>query len=223
MIQLTPYQADGEFWRPTAGREHALVASAGQEFRDYLTLLRAVDGLPAEVRIARGSNWSTRTANFTDADVPSNTTVRWHNYLELRDLYAQARCVVMPLHDVAFQAGISTVLEAMAMGKCVIVSRTAGLTGVVTGRLMSDGILHEIGEDAWTEPTGIYVPPGDATAMRDAITYVLERPDEAARMGAAGRRHVEAQFTLPQFAERIARMITGTDSVDLDVAARRAS
>lgn len=223
VIRLMPYQVDTDFWRPQPAAESTLIASAGQEFRDYGTLLRAVDGMPAEVRIARGSNWSTRGTNFTDADVPSNAVIRWHNYAELRDLYARSRCVVVPLHDVDFQAGISTVLEAMAMGKCVIVTRTAGLTGVVSGRLMRDGVLHDIGEQSWGEPTGIYVPPRDANALRDAITYILDHPDEAAQMGAAARRHVEQEFTLPQFAGRIASVITGTEATGIPDTAMRAS
>jgi len=206
-VELVPYQADADFWRADVLAQPTLISSAGQEFRDYLTILRAVDGLAAPVRIALGSNWSTRTSNFSEADVPSNTTIRWHSYRDLRQMYAESRVFVMPLHDSDFQAGISSVLEAMAMSKPVIITRTKGLTGVVTGSLMRDGALHDIGEHAWGEPTGMYVPAGDAAAMRAAIAWMLDHPDDAARMGAAGRRHVEAAFTLPRFAERVARII----------------
>ncbi len=207
VIALVPYQADADFWRPEPTATTTLISSAGQELRDYLTMLRAVDGAAAPVRIARGSNWSTRGSNYTDADVPANTIIRWHNYRDLRQLYAESRVFVMPLHDSNFQAGISSVLEAMAMAKPVIVTRTAGLTGVVTGSLMVDGELRDIGEHGWTEATGMYVPPGDVPSMRAAIAWMLEHREEAARMGEAGRRHVESTFTLPQFAERVARII----------------
>jgi glycosyltransferase involved in cell wall biosynthesis len=46
--------------------------------------------------------------------------------LGLRDLYSQSRFVVVPLHEVDFDAGVTTLTEAMAMGKAVIVTRTRG-------------------------------------------------------------------------------------------------
>ena len=42
------------------------------------------------------------------------------------------------------------------------------------------------------EPTGFYVPPADPEALRQAIVYLLDHPEERARLGAAGRRAVEA-------------------------------
>ncbi|MDE3095517.1 MAG: glycosyltransferase family 4 protein [Chloroflexota bacterium] len=205
-LTVVPYQVDAAFWRPQPGGE-ACIASAGQEFRDYLTLMRAVEGRAVEVRIAAGSHWSTRRATFSGADVPANVTVRRRSYVELRDLYASAPFVVVPLLDVDFQAGIITILEAMAMGKCVVVSRTRGQRGVVSGPLMRHGTLSDIGEHAWPEDTGIYVPPGDATSLGDAIDYLLARPDRARAMGAAARRQVEAGFTVEQFAERLGGLI----------------
>ena len=94
-------------------------------------------------------------------------------FVDLRQLYADARFVVMPLHDVEFQAGVTTILEAMAMGKAVVCSRTRGQTDVII-----DGA------------TGVYVPPGDAAALRAAIRGLLDDPDRADEIGARGRRYV---------------------------------
>jgi glycosyltransferase involved in cell wall biosynthesis len=206
-VALVPYQVDPCFWTPDRSLPLTHIASAGQEFRDYLTLMRAVDGLSLNVEIAAGSHWSTRTKNFAASDIPANVSVRRRPYAELRAMYAGARFVVVPLQDVDFQAGIITILEAMAMGKAVVVSRTQGQTGTVTGPLMQDGGLHDIGEHAWNEATGLYVPPGDAASLRAAIAYLDERPDVAARMGAAGRAHVEAALSLEHFVERISQLI----------------
>jgi len=205
-VIVAPYQVDAAFWRRASSRP-VCIASAGREFRDYLTLMRAVTGLSVEVRIAAGSHWSSRRSTFAPADIPSNVSVASRSYAELRDLYATAHFVVVPLLDVDFQAGIITILEAMSMGKAVIVSRTRGQTGVVSGALMRAGELQDIGEDAWPEPTGLYVPPRDAESMRAAIQYLLARPDLTRRMGAAGRAHVEARFSVERFAERLASII----------------
>lgn len=206
-VDQVPYQVDADFWTPDSSAPLSHIASAGQEFRDYLTLMRAVEGMPLDVEIAAGSHWSTRRKNFGDADTPANVTVRRRPYVELRSMYAAAHFVVVPLHDVDFQAGIITILEAMAMGKAVVVSRTRGQTGTVTGPLMREGDLQDIGEHAWHEATGIYVPPGDPASLQAAIKYLRDRPDLALRMGAAARAHVEAALSLDHFVDRVSLLI----------------
>ncbi len=205
-IALLPYHVDTTFWRP-ADAAPAHIASAGQEFRDYLTLMRAVRDLPVRVRIAAGSNWSARRPTYRKQDVPETVTLGRLSYRELRDVYAAAHVVVVPLMDVDFQAGIITILEAMAMGKCVVVSRTMGQRGIVSGPLMEKGRLVDVGERRWPEPTGIYVPAGDVPSLREAVTYLLERPDVARQMGAAGRRFVESDLSLERFVERMCGVI----------------
>lgn len=206
-LALIPYQVDSKFWRPQTGRPTTYIASAGQEFRDYRTLMRAVSDVPVQVRIAAGSHWSSRRNNFGKGDIPRNVAVTSLSYRELRESYAGAHFVVVPLHDVDFQAGIITILEAMAMGKCVVVSQTRGQSGVVSGPLMRDGRLQDIGENAWHDRTGIYVPPGDDAALRQTITYLLDRPDVARRMGEAGRAFIESHLSLDHFVERMSAVI----------------
>jgi glycosyltransferase involved in cell wall biosynthesis len=204
-VSVTPYQVDTRFWQP-AGATPDCIASAGREFRDYLTLMRAASGLPVDVRIASGSHWSSRRSTFRAADVPPNVTLGPRTYAELRDLYASAHFVVVPLVDVDFQAGIITILEAMAMGKAVIVSRTRGQRGVVSGPMIEGGAFRDIGEAA-SEQNGIYVPPASPDDLRDAIDYLLAHPDAARSMGAAGRRLVEREMPVELFAERLAERI----------------
>ena len=126
---------------PRAGR---LICAAGLELRDYRTLIEAVQGLDVRVVIASGSPWSTRPDTARGEPLPDNVEVCTLGFVDLRQLYADSRFVVMPLHDVEFQAGITTILEAMAMGKAVVCSKTRGQTDALV-----DGV------------TGIYVPPGD--------------------------------------------------------------
>ena len=49
-------------------------------------------------------------------DWPANLKFEAYDYMSLRRLYASARLVIVPLLPVDFQAGITVVLEAMAMG-----------------------------------------------------------------------------------------------------------
>jgi glycosyltransferase involved in cell wall biosynthesis len=114
-----------------------------------------------------------------------------HDLFELRDLYARAALVVVPLQETDFQAGITTILEGMAMGRPVVCTRTAGQTDTIV-----DG------------ETGRYVPPADPRALREAIVQLLDDPTEAARLGAAGQRWVRANAAVDGYATDIAALLT---------------
>lgn len=51
--------------------------------------------------------------------------------------------------------------------------------------------------------TGLYVPPGDAAALRAATEHLLGHLGEAERMGRAGRERVEEQLSLDHYVERL--------------------
>jgi glycosyltransferase involved in cell wall biosynthesis len=72
-----------------------------------------------------------------------------------------------------------TLLEAMAAGLPVVATRVGGNPEVVV-----DG------------ETGLLVPPRDAKALAAAIGSLLEHPERARAMGAAGRARVHEQFSL---------------------------
>jgi glycosyltransferase involved in cell wall biosynthesis len=127
-------------------------------------------------------------------------------------MYRRSKFVVVPLVENNFQAGIIAILEAMAMGKAVIASRTQGQVGVVSGPLMrATGLDGEIVEQPDFHPNGIYVPPGDSNALAAAIRYLLDHPDVAAEMGANGRRLASERMAVEHFAQRIAALIRDGD------------
>ena len=96
----------------------------------------------------------------------------------------------MPIFENDYQTGIATILEMMAMGKCVIATRTRGQTDTIV-----DGV------------TGVYVPPGDHEALRAAIRRLLARPEDGARMGQAARRFIEDHAGLDRFVDRLAEAV----------------
>lgn len=190
-LHLIPFHADARFFAPMSGmRVERRISSAGLELRDYPTLIEAVSGLDLEVRLAAASPWSKRKNETADRTMPVNVHAKGYNYRELRDLYASSQFIVVPLYENDFQAGVTTMLEAMAMGKAVIASQTTG---------QRDVIRHN--------DNGLYVPPGDTQALRTAIVTLLEQPEMAARLGANGRRTIETEMSLELWVERIARVI----------------
>lgn len=200
-VVFTPFMVDAKFFAPGPADESRfmssipglgkpLICSVGLEFRDYPTLLAAVNGLEVQVIIAAASPWSKRSDSTTGEDVPDNVIVRRFTQYELRDLYAVSQFVVVPLYDVGFQAGVTTILEAMSMEKAVICTRTAGQTDVVT-----EG------------DSGLYVPPGDPEALSAAIVSLLENPSEAERMGKNGRNQIIQNMSLAQYINRLNKYV----------------
>jgi glycosyltransferase involved in cell wall biosynthesis len=200
-LEYVPYYADTEFWCPTGAAEQALVVAAGREHRDYVTLAAACDGLDARVFVAAGSVHSPAATSHDPLRWPGNFERGFADYRRLRDLYASASVVVVPLMDTDFQAGVTTVIEAMAMGKAVVVTSTKG-----ESRVVQDGV------------TGICVPPGDVGEMRDAVSYLLENPVERRRIGWAAREAVVTGYSVEAYAQRLADHLA-----DLAVANRAAA
>jgi glycosyltransferase involved in cell wall biosynthesis len=189
-VHLIPFHADHRFYRPLPASPDApprLISSAGLEWRDYPTLLEAVRGLDVQVRLGAASPWSKHRNETADRTLPSNVTARRYEYGELRQLYADSRFVVVPLYENDFQAGITTILEGMAMGKAIVTTRTTGQIDTIR-----DGC------------NGLYVPPGDVGALRAALVRLLDDSEETARLGATARRDLEAAMTLDHWVERIA-------------------
>ena len=123
------------------------------EWRDYPTLIQAVENSDdLRVRLAAASPWSKHQNETEKRELPAHIEAKRYDYAGLRDLYEQSAFTVVPLYENDFQAGVTTLLEAMAMGKCVAVTRTEGQRDVVT-----DG------------ENGVYVAPGDVGGWRETI------------------------------------------------------
>lgn len=217
-VALVPYGVDTEFWRPQRDPvpEEPLVVAVGAEYRDYGTLARAADGLPGRVIIAGASTWARHRDEARP--LPPNVSVleRRLDFGALRALYARASAVVVPLRECPNQFGVTVLLEAMAMGRPVIVTATAGQREVVRGPLVlatgpSASPLpgrgpHLFGGDPGPWPTGLYVPPGDVRALREAIRMVLEgRADPC--MGEYARQVAVERFDVRQFVSRLVALL----------------
>ena len=196
-VALTPFMVDTVFWSPDAvegsPRRRPTICAAGQELRDYPTLIAAARELDVDVVIAAASPWSKRTDTSAGIAIPSNVTIsRLHPY-DLRRAYAEATLVVVPLQSTDFQAGITTILEGMSMGVPVVCTRTPGQTDTIV-----DG------------DTGVYVPPGDPTALAAAIARLLDDPARRERLAAAARRWVEQHADIERYSAALAGVIAGT-------------
>jgi len=164
-LQVVPYGIDTEFWSSaSASQEDDLVVSVGREHRDYATLLSA---LPATARlvIADGSSHSPNASRKNPDEWPAHVVRRAFEPLALRDLYGRAAVVVVPVLETSFPAGITTLVEAMSMGKAVIFTATSGLASAVP------------------DDVAMRVPPGDREALARALHDLLASSEQRQMLG----------------------------------------
>lgn len=191
-VKYTPFMVDHLFFslQQVTPKPRRMICAVGLEFRDYPTLMEAVRGVDVEVIIVAASKFSKRKDSTENHDIPENVTVSKLSLYELRQVYADCMFVVIPLYNVNFSAGATSILEAMSMEKAVVCSRTPGQTDLVI-----DG------------ETGLYVPPEDPQALRQTIEHLLDNPQLAAQMGQAGRRLIENEMNLDSYANRLGSFV----------------
>ena len=97
----------------------------------------------------------------------------------------------MPLEDTDFQAGITTILEAMAMGKAVVCTPDA----------RPDRRRRSTATTASTSR------PAIPSRCARAIERLLADPAEAERLGANGRRWVEQHADLDGYVAELAALV----------------
>ena len=189
--RFIPDKVDHRFFTPGGRRGGGYVLSVGREQRDYDTLLEALAPLRVPGVIVSGSPWSHHSAR--PLSTPDHIKLRSGlSYRSLRELYRNARAVVIPVRPgTSYAAGVNGILEAMACATPVIASDTPGLSGYVR-----DGI------------DGRTVAAGDAAALRRAVQELWEDPVQARRLGDAGRDIVERDRTVDHFVERVAGLVT---------------
>ena len=186
-IRRIAFQVDENFFTPGASAEPGCgVVSVGRELRDYPTLFEALDGTDIPVTVVASSPWSKREDQTSGRKVPANVTLRKGlSSVELRDLYRSAAVVVVPLMNVDWPAGVTSLFEAQACGRPVVISA-------------SEGILDSIDPGA-----AVTVPCGDARALRDAVQRLIRDPVAAAGIARVGRESALRERTLDQFVARI--------------------
>ncbi len=181
------FQVDEQFFTPGSAVDHAGIVSVGRELRDYATLFAAVEGMDVNVTVVASSPWSKRRDQTRNRTVPANVQLRSGlSYTELRDLYRRAALVVVPLLDVDSPAGVTSILEAQAVGRPVVVSA-------------SPGILDSI------EPgkTAITVPCGDTESLRSVLYELLNNRQTAEALATAGRHSALNGKTIGHFISNI--------------------
>jgi glycosyltransferase involved in cell wall biosynthesis len=158
------------------------IFAAGRSMRDWRTFMHAVRALDCKCIVVASKK------DIAELEVPPNVTVftdiPHHNYMELM---RRSWLVVVPLISTVRSTGQAVVLEAMAMGKPVIATKTAGFEDYIR-----DG------------ETGILCEPCE---LRTAIQSMLDDFDLRLRLGRAGLNAVQTTFNKPAYSAAVCRLL----------------
>ena len=204
-VAVIPYGTDARAWEATpavqrraaeirasfGGRPLVLFAGRFVAYKGIDVLLRAMTDVAA-VAVCAGDGPLRPALTALAASLGLGERVRFAGVVspvELVAMYHAADLFVLPSVTRAEAFGFVQV-EAMACGTPVISTNLASGVPWVN--------QHGV--------TGLVVEPGDVPSLRRALTSLLEDRATRERMGAAGRRRVEQEFTLEKMGERAATL-----------------
>ncbi len=158
---FAPLPPDGDF---EAARRDAVqtdaVFTGGGADRDFAAVIEALRGTGIPLEIV---TFSPETLSY-DGELPEEVTVHWRMPLPaFLARLAGARFVVVPLRDPNSPHGQTTVVQALALGKAVVATRSPSVTDY-----LADGV------------EGLLVEAGDVDGYRAAIQRLAN--DEAFRL-----------------------------------------
>ena len=185
--EAIPWGPDATFYRAADSVGHGVLA-VGRTGRDFTTfgLGASATGVRTTI-VCLQRDVAPEFARFgTNVAVRPQPDRGWMSYPALLREYASARALAIPLYRQDSVAGLSSLADALGMGKAVLMTR------------------HPLVDlDIEREGVGRWIEPGDVDGWRDAITWIDAHPDEARAMGARARRLVAAGFNSATFAQRL--------------------
>jgi len=163
--------------------------SAGRYGRDFQTLFSAINNTDEKLIVVGGVSQYKSIASEITAN-PNVTYLEEIEHHEFVKLMAGARIVVIPLMATAYHTGQTVLVQAMAMGKTVIVSRAPG-----TSNYAEDGV------DVF------FYEPGNVSQLHNLILRLKNNPAEANRVAKNARKRAERDFRESTFAAVILRTL----------------
>lgn len=178
-VLFTPFPATIDADLPTRAGDYLF--AGGNSLRNYDLLEAAVEGAPFRTRVA--SRWQPRRA---DGNVESGLVP--HD--EFVHLLTGARAAVVPLEHSVRSAGQQSYLNAMVLGKPVVVTDAPGVRDYI-----EDGV------------TGVIVPP-EREALAAALRHVMD-PANAENYRRMGARARESVLAMPHYQDEVLLGLVG--------------
>jgi glycosyltransferase involved in cell wall biosynthesis len=185
-VSFVPFGVDTTALRPTDAAAKRDVVSVGADpHRDHELLLEVARALPsASFTVVAG-----RDGARAFRDVPANVELEVDIPFDaMRQRLEEARVVALPVRENTYSGATTVLLQTMALGKPVVVSRTSA---IASGYGLVDGENCRL------------VEPGDVAAFVKSVGDVLRDDLHARALGASARVTVERDLTWDRYVSRI--------------------
>lgn len=194
-VCLFPYQpTDTSFFTPKLVSSHKsrpLIVSGGLEQRDYRTLALATQSLNVDVKICAASSTKTLNSQTFPEVIPANMSYDYYDWNSLVQLYCDADIVAIALYKNNFQAGLSTLFEALACRKPVIITHAPG---IIQELIDAKAVLG--------------VNPGDSDGLHQAINSLLENPKQSEALSEKGYQLVLERYNHQVYVNALIEQLT---------------
>jgi glycosyltransferase involved in cell wall biosynthesis len=191
-VVFVPFGVDTDYFRPDPATPSDVdVVSVGADpRRDYELLLALATRRPEWSFLVIASRDQAAALDGAPANVRVEHDVTFD---VVRDRLRSARVVALPVRDNTYSGATTVLLQAMASGKPVVVSRTAA---IARGYQLEDG------------SNCVLVPPGDQTALEKSIDALLGDEERTRAIGAGARETVEQHLTWRRYADAIRDLLS---------------
>ena len=193
-VEFVPFGVDTDAFRPDDSRSQDVdVLSIGADPRRDFELLLEIAGRHPDrsFRIVA----STERARALPAPPPNVTLETDIGVDEVRDRIARSRVVALPVRENTYSGATTTLLQAMAMAKPAVVSRTEA---IATGYHLEDGINCRL------------VAPGDVEAFERTLLETLTGADAAISLGIRARETVVRSLSWERYTDALWRILSAT-------------
>ncbi len=180
---------------PSYEKLRPVVGSGGLEKRDYRTLADATKDLDIDVRVCAFSPNAYALRKTFPKVMPSNMLCRFYDWCELVQLYRDSDVVAISLFKNNYQAGLTTMFEAMACRRPVIITRSPG----IISDLIESGAV-----------TGVHLH--DSIGLKQAIVKLLNDPQNAEKQAQRGYEMVLKQFNQSNYTQALLEKFISTFS-----------
>jgi glycosyltransferase involved in cell wall biosynthesis len=186
-VEFVAFGVDTDYFRPDPSRvpEADLVSIGADPRRDFALLVALARRLPDRSFRVVASAENARDLREAPPNVAVEVDVP---FPVVRDRLSAARVVVLPVLDNSYSGATTTLLQAMASGKPVVVTRTAA---IARGYHLEDGLNCRL------------VPPGDLEALESAVSGLLADSGAADRIGVRARETVERHHAWRAYSKAI--------------------
>lgn len=191
-VIFLPFGVDHRAFTPRPGsRETVDVLSIGADVqRDFPLLVESARQLPGfSFQIIT----STHHAAALDALPPNVTVLTSVPFQEIQQHLAGARVIALPCRENTYSGGTTTLLQAMAMAKPVVVTETGAIR---QGYHLEDRVNCRL------------APAGSAQAMTAALSELLDDPALRSGLGANARQTIEQYLTWDHYVAGISNLVS---------------